>query len=108
MASTKKGLRDLTYAQNSCCGAASRSGAGDLRYQSNSVAKLLIYIASSICFFCGHFKESLDLQGFRLGRAKLSTKLSTENLEICKAPKNQALSAFFECGFADLTTITYV
>jgi hypothetical protein len=33
------------------------------RYQSNSAAKLLICMASLFCFFSGHFRKSLDLQG---------------------------------------------
>jgi hypothetical protein len=54
------------------------------RYQSNSARKLLIYIETLNCFFSVQFKKTLDLQGFAARRGKLSTKLSTENLEICK------------------------
>jgi hypothetical protein len=104
MANTKSGLRALTYAQNLCCGAARKCALHVLRYQSNSAPKLLIYIASLNCFFYGHFKQTLDLQGLRVIAAKLSTKLSTENLEISKEPLNQALRAFFAGAFGESST----
>ncbi|MBK5204796.1 MAG: hypothetical protein JJD98_05110 [Polaromonas sp.] len=102
MTSTKPidGVR--TYAQNSCCGAALQEQQVTPRYQSNSVSKLLIYIGILNCFFSGQFKESLDLQGFAGLSDKLSTKLSTENLEILKATINQRLSAFFGCIFEEV------
>jgi hypothetical protein len=59
------------------------------RYQTNSACKLLIYIETLNCFFSGQFKKTLDLQGLAARAGKLSTKLSTENLEICKALVNQ-------------------
>ncbi|MEO6018524.1 MAG: hypothetical protein ABIP46_14800 [Polaromonas sp.] len=108
MTSTKYAVSAKTYAQNSCCGAARMVGSVDIRYQSNSAAKSLIYIASLNCFFSGHFKESLDLQGFRAFVDKLSTKLSTENLEILKAPLNQALSALTASGGEALHTNSYI
>ena len=101
MASTKSGLRGMTYTQNSCCGAARVCAPPLPRYQSNSASKLLIYIASLSCFFYGHFKKTLDLQGLRMIEAKLSTKLSTENAKIGKAPLNQALRAFFASAFGE-------
>ena len=101
MASTKFGLRGRTYAQNLCCGVARVSTSWFIRYQSNSAPKLLIYIASLNCFFYGHFKKTLDLQGLRMIEAKLSTKLSTENVKIGKAPLNQALRAFFASAFGE-------
>ncbi len=107
MASTKPGSEALTYAQNLCCGAAKIRVRDILRYQSNSAAKLLIYIDSLNCFFSGHSKQSLDLQGLRMNADKLSTKLSTENLEICKAPLNQALRRLSVSTFTDLTTNVY-
>ncbi|MFC6281274.1 MULTISPECIES: hypothetical protein [Polaromonas] len=108
MASTKSGFGALTYAQNLCCGAARTQVFDLLRYQSNSACKLLIYIGSLNCFFSGHSKQSLDLQGFRVNADKLSTKLSTENLEICKAPLNQALRRLFVSVFTDSSTIVYI
>jgi hypothetical protein len=108
MASIKSGLGVKTYAQKLCCSAARMHTPDSSRYQSHSAAKLLIYIASLNCFFCGHFNESLVNQGFRVIRAKLSTKLSTENLQIFKAPLNQALSAVFACFSKDSRIIPYV
>jgi hypothetical protein len=106
-ASTQYGARLVTYAQNSCCGASRICRRYILRYQSNSAAKLLIYIASVNCFFYRQFNQSLDLQGFwRLG-CKLSTKLSTEILEISKASLNQALSATSACDAEDKSTNPY-
>ena len=101
MANTKSGFRGTTYAQNLCCGAARCSQPSSVRYQSNSAAKLLIYMASVKCFFLGHFKKTLDLQGLRVIVAKLSTKLSTENLKICKALLNQVLRAFSASAFGE-------
>jgi hypothetical protein len=94
----------MTYAQNLCCGAARKCAFHALRYQSNSASKLLIYIASLNCFFYGHFKKTLDLQGLRVIAAKLSTKLSTENLEISKEPLNQALRALFASTVGESST----
>jgi hypothetical protein len=107
MHSIKIGLRVKTYAQKICCGTARRPALDGNRYQSHSAAKWLIYIASLNCFFCGHFNESLANQGFQAIRGKLSTKLSTENLEIFKASLNQALSAVFTCFSEDSPTIPY-
>jgi xanthine/uracil/vitamin C permease (AzgA family) len=108
MVSTKSGLRGLTYAQNLCCGASRVRVSSVLRYQSHSASKSLICIASLNCFFYGHFKKTLDLQGLWVIAAKLSTKLSTENLEISKAPLNQALRAFFASAFGKSLTSAYV
>ncbi|WP_457282687.1 hypothetical protein [Polaromonas sp. P5_D5] len=107
MASTKPGDGARTYAQNSCCGAAMVNAGGMLRYQSNSGRKLLIYIETLNCFFSGQFKKSLDLQGFATRHGKLSTKLSTENLEICKAMVNQGLSALSGCTSQEVNTFSY-
>ncbi|MGH6639677.1 MAG: hypothetical protein ACREBY_13885, partial [Polaromonas sp.] len=82
MASTKLGTGVRTYAQNPCCGAALGDWPPAPRYQSHSARKLLIYIETLNCFFSGHFKQSLDLRGFAPFPGQLSTKLSTENLEI--------------------------
>jgi hypothetical protein len=46
-------------------------------------AKLLILLNFNICFFSGHFKKALDLQGFWRWKMHLSTKLSTEILDSC-------------------------
>jgi hypothetical protein len=101
-------MRAKTYTQNLCCGAATRRLRAPTRYQRDSACKSLIHIASLKCFFSGHFKETLDLQGFRMRGHKLSTKLSTENLEICKAALNQALTALSTCEIAELKTIAYM
>jgi hypothetical protein len=53
---------------------------------------LLIHIETLKCLFAGQFKESLDLQGSTGACNKLSTKLSTENLDNSKTVKNQGLS----------------
>jgi hypothetical protein len=107
MASTKMSDGVRTYAQNLCCGAAMGKTGNILRYQSNSARKLLIYIASLNCFFSGQSKQSLDLQGFAALHGKLSTKLSTENLEICKALVNQGLSALSGCISQEVNTFSY-
>jgi hypothetical protein len=73
-----------------------------LRYQSNSDRKSLIYIDSLNCFFSGQSRKSLCLQGLRAAQGKLSTKLSTEKLEIFKAVKNQRLSPLFGCTFEEV------
>jgi hypothetical protein len=73
----------------------SRSSFGRaLYYQTHSTHKLLIYIENLNCLFAGQFKESLDLQGSAAACNKLSTKLSTENLDNFKTVKNQRLSDF--------------
>ena len=108
MASTKFGLLGRTYAQNLCYVAATVTASRFIRYQSNSACKLLIYIASLNCFFYGHFRKTLDLQGLRVIVAKLSTKLSTENLKISKAPLNQALRAFFASAFGESLASAYL
>jgi hypothetical protein len=77
------------------------------RYQSNSACKLLIHIETLNCFFSVQFKKTLDLQGFAASGGKLSTKLSTEKLEICKPLVNQGLSAFFGCIPQELNTFSY-
>jgi hypothetical protein len=107
MASTKPGLGSWTYAQKSCCAAAMRGPSPISRYQSNSACKSLIYIKTLNCFFSGQFKKSLDLQGFATFAGKLSTKLSTENLEICKAVPNQGLSALSGCTPQEVNTFSY-
>jgi hypothetical protein len=53
------------------------------------------------------FKKTLDLQGFAARHGKLSTKLSTENLEISKAFVNQGLRALFGCIPQELNTFSY-
>jgi hypothetical protein len=107
MASTKSGLGYWTYAQKSCCAAAMRGPCRISRYQSNSARKLLIYIETLNCVFFGQFKKSLDLQGFATRHGELSTKLSTENLEICKAMVNQGLSALSGCTSQEVNTFSY-
>ncbi|WP_411881416.1 hypothetical protein [Polaromonas sp. YR568] len=107
MASTKPGIGCWTYAQKSCCAAAMKPFRSTSRYQSNSVRKSLIYIETLNCFFSGQFKQTLDLQGFATLDDKLSTKLSTENLEICKAVANQALSALSGCRSPEVNTFSY-
>jgi hypothetical protein len=46
-------------------------------YKTNSERKLLIQKDFYLCFFCGHFSESLDFQGFDRACDYISTKLST-------------------------------
>jgi len=43
----------------------------------------LIYIGFKLCFFCGHFSETVDLQGLSATGDNISTKLSTETLDAC-------------------------
>jgi hypothetical protein len=94
-ASTKKRIVTLTYAQIFCCSAVRQALATENRYQTNSAPKLLIHMEFINCFFYRQSSESLDLQGLQTYRVNLSTKLSTENLNTCKAYLNQLLSAFF-------------
>jgi hypothetical protein len=42
---------------------------GDGRYQRNSARKCLIHKEFEVCFFSGHRKQTLDLQGFGTGGA---------------------------------------
>ncbi|MES2942389.1 MAG: hypothetical protein V4772_05925 [Pseudomonadota bacterium] len=104
----KSSLPAGTYAQNLCHGVTSLHNPRAHRYQSHSDAKLLIHIASLNCFFSGQSVESLVKQGFGTFPDNLSTKLSTENLNIFKAQSNQALSAFFAGNSAELATNTYL
>ena len=106
MHSTKFSHRDVTYAQIFCCCAVSKRLQTNNRYQTNSDPKLLIYIRFLKCFFYGQSGESLDLQGLQRYGVNLSTKLSTEQLNICKGALNQALSAFFACVGQTMPTIS--
>ena len=107
MPSTKFRLRDMTYAQILCSGVASQRLRTDNRYQTNSESKSLIYIRFLKCFFYGQSGESLDLQGLQRHEGNLSTKLSTEKLNICKDTLNQALSAVFACVGQTMPTISH-
>ncbi|WP_143093295.1 hypothetical protein [Polaromonas sp. OV174] len=98
MTNTLAGLSVQTYAQNPCCTAALRGLQRAPRYQSHSDRKLLIYKASLNCFFSRQSRESLDLQGLEALTGKLSTKLSTENVKICKSLTNQGLSVISGCS----------
>ena len=107
MPSTEFSLRDETYAQFLCCGAVSQVLQFRNRYQTNSEPKLLIHIRFLKCFFYGQSGESLDLQGLQRHEGNLSTKLSTEKLNICKDALNQALSALFACVGQTMPTISH-
>jgi hypothetical protein len=48
------------------------------------LSKSLIYIGFGICFFYRQFKKSLDSQGLWRRKMNLSTKLSTENLDMSR------------------------
>jgi hypothetical protein len=96
--SIKLGDGVVTYAQKVCCDAIRDHLQANNRYQTHSAAKLLIHMGFFKCFFYGQASESLDLQGLQPYWGNLSTKLSTEKLNICKAPLNQALSVFFACN----------
>jgi hypothetical protein len=78
-----------------------------LRYQSNSARKSLIYIDSLNCFFFGQSRKSLCLQGLAVAQGKLSTKLSTEKHEKCKAVENQRLSGRIGCTFEEAPLTDY-
>jgi hypothetical protein len=69
---------------------------------SHQLRKLLIYKESLNCLFTGQSKQSLDLQGFAALSTKLSTKLSTGNLDNFGAVKNQG----FRLVGADLSNAT--
>jgi hypothetical protein len=105
-ASTKNCSGTVTYAQIFCCIAVRPNLHTENRYQTNSAPKLLIHIAFTNCFFYGQSSESLDLQGLQVHRANLSTKLSTEKQNICKAISNQVLSAFFASFRQAIPTIS--
>jgi len=49
---------------------------------SEILGKSLIHIGFEICFFCRQFKQSLDFQGLWHRKMNLSTKLSTEILDM--------------------------
>ncbi|NQW93267.1 MAG: hypothetical protein HQ446_04430 [Polaromonas sp.] len=98
----------MTYAQKNCCGAAAEHLQAVYRYQTHSEPKLLIHIALLNCFFYGQSGESLDSQGLQPSRGNLSTKLSTEKLDIFKAFLNQALSVFFACIERTMSTISHI
>ena len=51
-------------------------------YKTHSDAKSLIHIGFKLCFFYGQFSETLDLQGLRATGDNISTKLSTETLDV--------------------------
>jgi hypothetical protein len=51
-----------------------------MRYKLHSARKWLIHKDLKLCFFSGHFSQSLDLQGFGATQDNISTKLSTETL----------------------------
>jgi hypothetical protein len=106
MTSTKISLRRVTYAQIFSNGIETARRRHPSRYQSHSATKSLIHNESLKCFFSGHSSESLDSQGFQAHGAKLSTKLSTKTRDILKAALNQALSAVFECNYADSRRLT--
>ena len=104
--STKLTERNATYAQNLCCRLVTDQSQRLPRYQSYSAAKLLIYIGFINCFILWQFSESLDFKGLQRYGGNLSTKLSTEILNICKALANQALSALSACvGEAFVTNL---
>ena len=95
--STKLARRKATYAQKFTRAIKTHRLLCVARYQTHSDAKSLIHIALIFCFFLWQFSESLEFKGRQRREANLSTKLSTENLNICKALVNQALSALFAC-----------
>jgi hypothetical protein len=68
------------------------------RYKTHSARKSLIHKETLNCLFAGQFKESLDLQGSAAFGNKLSTKLSTENLDNSKTVTNQGLSRRSGCA----------
>ena len=104
--STNLTVRKATYAQNFDGRIVTDRLRWVHRYQTHSDAKSLIHMTLIICFFLWQFSESLDFKGRPRGKANLSTKLSTENLNICKALANQALSALFACvGEAFMTSL---
>jgi hypothetical protein len=96
-----------TYAQNLCGGKVTCQLQVLNRYESHSVAKLLIYKDFSKCFFYGQSSQSLDLQGLSRSQGNLSTKLSTEKARFVKALLNQALSAFFASFLKKTPTMSH-
>jgi hypothetical protein len=74
----------LTYAQKACCGARSR-GAPLFAPKTDSAAKSLILLGFEFCFFSGHSSQALDFRGSGPACRALSTKLSTETLDVFKA-----------------------
>ena len=106
-ASTKISLCSVTYAQNCCCGAVTIRLPFRNRYQTHSEAKLLIHNDFLKCFFYGQSSESLDLQGLQPCVVNLSTKLSTENLNILKVSLNQSLSVLFACFGQTMPAISH-
>ncbi|MEO7945518.1 MAG: hypothetical protein ABIR56_00150 [Polaromonas sp.] len=99
MTTTKTSASTPTYAQNLWYSYSRLSFIRTSRYQTHSACKSLIYKESLNCLFPGQSKESLDLQGSAASCNKLSTKLSTENLDKSKMVKNQGLSVLSGCSF---------
>ena len=54
----------------------------DSCYKTNSDHKWLIYNDFKFCYFYGHFSESLDFEGLGAAGGEISTKLSTETLNL--------------------------
>jgi hypothetical protein len=102
MSSTKIGLTARTYAQNKRYSPSSSSLGQASRYKTHSARKSLIHKETLNCLFAGQSKESLDLQGSAAFGNKLSTKLSTENLDKSKTVTNQGLSRRSGCAVAAL------
>jgi hypothetical protein len=91
MTSTKSRPFDQSYAQNLFPAVQKSLQCEAPCFQINSFRKLLIHKETLNCLFAGQFKKSLDLQGFAGFSTKLSTKLSTGNLDNFKVLENQAL-----------------
>jgi hypothetical protein len=96
MTSTKSAPFSKSYAQN-LFRAVQKSMAGLVpRHPAHGLRKSLIHKETLNCLFTRQSKESLDLQGFAGFSTKLSTKLSTGNLDNFGAVENQGLSRLSE------------
>ncbi|MFZ3139952.1 hypothetical protein [Polaromonas sp.] len=102
MTRTKNCLYLQTYTQKLWYSFSRLSQGGASHYQTHSKRKSLIHKETLNCLFPGQLKQSLDLQGSAASCNKLSTKLSTENLDNSKTVKNQGLSDRPGCAFRNL------
>jgi hypothetical protein len=95
MTSTKLALFSQGYAQNFFRPVQKSRWQRPSGRAGGSIRKCLIYKETLNCLFTGQFKEALDLQGFPGFDHKLSTKLSTGNLDNSKTLKKQAFQTHF-------------
>jgi hypothetical protein len=98
MTSTKITRFFQGYAQNLCRAVQKSRWRRPSGRAGSGIRKCLIYKETLNCLFTGQSKETLDLQGFPGFDHKLSTKLSTGNLDNFETLKKQAIHAPFQAA----------